>query len=219
MEVGPGECLALFGPPSSGKSTLLRCFNRLVEPEEGRVNLNGADLRKLDLLSLRRHVGFVPRGGGLVPHWNVLENVALVPGLLGKRQPRTLAYQALERVELDPNQLGPRLPFELTEAERLRVAVARAIAGKPVALLLDEPFASADPMCRAELQRCFRKLRFDLHVTTLFATADIAEAWALADRIAVLSQGLLLQVDRPEQLLAAPATTEVDRLLQRARFR
>jgi osmoprotectant transport system ATP-binding protein len=129
LEVGRGECVALIGESGSGKTTLLRCFNRLTDPDEGRVLVDGGDAAVLDPIALRRRVGYVPQEGGLLPHWRVRRNVALVPWLRGSDGPAALADRALRLVGLEPEQYGERWPRDLSGGQRQRVAVARAWAG------------------------------------------------------------------------------------------
>ena len=217
LAVAPGECVAIVGESGSGKTTLLRCFNRMVEPAAGTVRVGGTDVRTLDPVQLRRRIGYVQQDGGLLPHWTVLRNAALVPWL--ERSPRAteLAADALRLVGLPPETFGARWPRELSGGQRQRAALARALAARPVILLLDEPFGALDAITRAELQEMFLALRRAVPATTLLVTHDLHEAALLADRIAVLRAGRIEQVDPPATLLAAPATDYVRRLLARAR--
>jgi osmoprotectant transport system ATP-binding protein len=217
LRVEAGECVALVGESGSGKSTLLRCFNRMTDPDAGVVRVEGADAAGLDAVELRRRVGYVPQDGGLLPHWRVLRNVALVPWLRGDAAADSLAMQALERVGLAAETFGGRWPRELSGGQRQRVAIARALAGSPSIVLLDEPFGALDAITRAELQDGFRALQRDLAVTTVLVTHDLHEAVLLADRIAVLRRGRIEQVADPRTLLSAPATAYVRELLARAR--
>ncbi len=215
LEVADGECLALAGESGSGKTTLLRCFNRLVTPEAGQVLLRGENLRHLDPVAVRRRTGYVPQDGGLLPHWTVLRNVALVPWLQGNADAAALAAAALEMVGLDPARFGRRWPRDLSGGERQRVAVARALSARPAIILLDEPFGALDAITRADLQTLFARLQRELGLTSVLVTHDLAEAHRLANRVAVLYRGRLEQVASFETLLAAPATEYVRRLLQR----
>jgi osmoprotectant transport system ATP-binding protein len=217
LEVGAGECVALIGESGSGKSTLLRCFNRLTRPDEGRVLVAGSDVSATDPVRLRRTIGYVPQDGGLLPHWRVRRNVALVPWLRNESDPLTQADRALELVGLAPAEFAQRWPRELSGGQRQRVAVARALAHRPDVVLLDEPFGALDAITRADLQSTFLQVRRELGFTAVLVTHDIAEAFLLADRAAVLRAGRVEQVDRPERLRAAPATPYVAELLHRAR--
>lgn len=216
LAVASGECVALVGESGSGKTTLLRCFNRLVEPDEGRVLVDGRDAAGTDGVALRRHIGYVPQDGGLLPHWSVLRNVALVPWLLGRPDDEARARAALDRVGLPHADFGGRRPRELSGGQRQRVAIARALAAEPSIILLDEPFGALDAITRADLQESFLALRHDLGVTTLLVTHDLQEAFRLADRIAVLRAGSIEQVDSPATLLESPGTPYVRELLMRA---
>jgi osmoprotectant transport system ATP-binding protein len=219
LSVGRGECVALIGESGSGKTTLLRCFNRLTDPDGGRVLVDGEDAAALDPILLRRRVGYVPQDGGLLPHWRVRRNVALVPWLRGAGESAALADRALGLVGLAPEEFGERWPRDLSGGQRQRVAVARALAAEPDVVLLDEPFGALDAITRAELQESFHRLRLELRLTAVLVTHDLQEAFFLADRIAVLRAGRLEQVGTPETLAAAPATAYVDTLLRRARVR
>jgi osmoprotectant transport system ATP-binding protein len=214
-----GTCVALIGESGSGKSTLLRCFNRMTEPDEGRVLVDGENAAALDPIALRRRVGYVPQEGGLLPHWRVRRNVALVPWLRGVDAPLALADHALRLVGLEPDRFAERWPHELSGGQRQRVAVARALAAGPDVVLLDEPFGALDAITRADLQAVFRRLRQDLGLTALLVTHDLQEAFLLADRVAVLREGRIEQIASPAELVATPATPYVDQLLDRARVR
>jgi osmoprotectant transport system ATP-binding protein len=217
LEVGRGECLGVIGESGSGKTTLLRCFNRLVEPDAGRILVGGADAATLDPISLRRGTGYVPQDGGLLPHWAVRRNVALVPWLLGSAPADAAAERALRLVGLEPERFGDRRPRELSGGQRQRVAVARALAAGPEVVLLDEPFGALDAITRADLQTVFLGIRRELGLTAVLVTHDLAEAFLLGDRIAVLRAGRVEQVGTAAELRATPATPYVRELLERAR--
>ena len=217
LEVRRGECLAVIGESGSGKTTLLRCFNRLTEPDEGRVLVDGVDAATLDPIALRRRTGYVPQDGGLMPHWPVRRNVALVPRLQRQPAANEAAERALQLVGLDPERFAARRPSELSGGQRQRVAVARALAAGPEVVLLDEPFGALDAITRADLQTVFLDLRRELRLTAVLVTHDLAEAFLLADRVAVLRGGHLEQIAPPGELRAAPATPYVQELLRRAR--
>jgi osmoprotectant transport system ATP-binding protein len=218
LEARAGECVALVGESGSGKTTLLRCFNRLTEIDSGSVTVDGADVATADPVELRRRVGYVPQEGGLLPHWTVLRNVALVPWLRHDDEAPRRAAEALEWVGLDPDRFGGRWPRELSGGQRQRVAIARALAASPRIVLLDEPFGALDAITRAELQTSFDALRRRLGITAVFVTHDLHEAALLADRIAVLRHGRIEQVASTSELTAAPATDYVRDLLERSRM-
>jgi osmoprotectant transport system ATP-binding protein len=216
LDVRRGESVALIGESGSGKTTLLRCFNRLTEPDGGAVVVDGADVAATDPVALRRRVGYVPQEGGLLPHWRVRRNAALVPWLRGAPDADGLGARALELVGLDPG-VGERWPRELSGGQRQRVAVARALAASPDIVLLDEPFGALDAITRADLQNTLLDLRRRLGFTTLLVTHDLTEAFLLADRVAVMHGGRIEQVDTPDRLRTGPATDYVRALLARAR--
>jgi osmoprotectant transport system ATP-binding protein len=217
LEVQRGECFGLIGESGSGKTTLLRCFNRLTEPDSGRVMVDGRDAATLDPFELRRRTGYVPQDGGLLPHWRVRRNVALVPWLCREGAPDEAADHALRLVGLEPGRFGGSWPRELSGGQRQRVAVARALAARPIVVLLDEPFGALDAITRADLQATFLTLRRELALTAVLVTHDLAEAFLLADRVGVLRSGRLEQIAPPAELRARPATPYVRDLLERSR--
>ena len=217
IDVPAGGATALVGESGSGKTTLLRCFNRLVEPERGHVMVGDQDARAQSAVLLRRGIGYVQQHGGLLPHWRVLRNVGLVPMLQHMPDPADAARRALELVGLPSTQFGSRFPHELSGGQRQRVALARSIAARPDVILLDEPFGALDAISRAELQESFDNLRHDLTVTTLLVTHDLAEAGRLADEVVVMRKGRIEQRGSMRDLIRAPATDYVARLIERAR--
>lgn len=216
LVVSRGQCVALVGESGAGKTTLLRCFNRMVVPSAGTVLVGGADLSRQPVVELRRRIGYVPQQGGLLPHWRVLRNVALVPSLLGRAGTAEAAARALELVGLSAAQFGDRFPHELSGGQRQRAALARAIAARPGVLLMDEPFGALDAISRSEVQAAFAALRRELDITTLLVTHDLLEADLLADEIVVMRAGGIEQRGTLDQLLASPATPYVGSLLARA---
>jgi osmoprotectant transport system ATP-binding protein len=216
LAVARGEAVALVGESGSGKTTLLRCFNRMVEHDEGGVQVRGEEVRGLDPVRLRRSLGYVQQDGGLLPHWSVLRNAALVPWLVGAAAPEAAARGALELVGLDPEEFGERWPRELSGGQRQRAALARALAAEPAVLLLDEPFGALDAITRAEVRRAFASLKRRLGLTVLLVTHDLTEAFQLADRVAVLREGTIEQVAPPDELRGRPATAYVGELLDKA---
>lgn len=211
FQVGQGEICALVGPSGSGKSTSLRLINRLIEPDAGRILLNGTDIATLPPVALRRRIGYVIQSIGLFPHWTVARNIATVPTLLGWPKPRIAArvQELLVLVGLDEGAFGQRYPHELSGGQQQRVGVARALAADPDVLLMDEPFGALDPVTRAELQGQLRRIQAATGKTILLVTHDIDEALKLADRIAVLNAGRLVQIDTPAMMLRHPADSFV----------
>jgi osmoprotectant transport system ATP-binding protein len=216
LRVGRGECVALVGESGSGKTTLLRCFNLLVRPDRGDVRRGGHSALMDDPVGVRRHTGYVPQEGGLLPHWRVARNAALVPTLLGQDDVPGRAARALSRVGLDPAVFGGRWPRSLSGGERQRVALARALAADPEVILLDEPFGALDAITRADLQDAFGALLREGGLTALLVTHDLREALALADRVAVLRRGRLVRVAASSTLVDDPGDPYVAELLARA---
>ncbi|HZV76170.1 MAG TPA: ATP-binding cassette domain-containing protein [Candidatus Babeliales bacterium] len=206
-----GELVVLLGPSGCGKSTLLRTVNRLVPLSAGKVTLDGTDLAELDPVELRRSIGYVIQAVGLFANMNVAQNVGIVPSLLrwnagavGER-----VDELLRLVGLDPATYRARRPNELSGGEAQRVGVARAIAARPRALLMDEPFGAVDVVVRTALQRELIRIVSELQTTTLFVTHDVDEAFRLADRIVVMRDGRIEQVGEPFELFEGPATPYV----------
>ena len=217
IDVPAGRSVALVGESGSGKTTLLRCFNRLVEPLGGEVRVGDQDVRFQPAVMLRRGIGYVQQHGGLLPHWRVLRNVALVPMLREMPDASDAARKALDLVGLPASDFGNRFPHELSGGQRQRVALARSIAARPGVILLDEPFGALDAISRAELQESFDAMRRDLSMTTLLVTHDLAEAGRLADEVVVMRAGRIEQQGTMRALISAPATEYVARLIERAR--
>ncbi len=215
LRVSPGECLVLVGGSGSGKTTLLKTVNRLVEPTAGRVLVGDRDVADGEPHELRRRVGYAFQQVGLFPHLSVAENIAITPKLLGWSSERRASRvdELLTLVELEPGTFRDRMPGELSGGQQQRVGLARALAAEPEVLLLDEPFGALDPLVRERLQQFFLEIRRSLATTVVFVTHDMVEALLLADRIGVMDEGELLQVDTPERLLAAPSGPRVSELL------
>ncbi|MGW9245437.1 betaine/proline/choline family ABC transporter ATP-binding protein [Streptomyces badius] len=211
FEVAEGELVTLVGPSGCGKTTTMKMVNRLIEPTEGGIFLDGDDISTIDPVHLRRRIGYVIQQVGLFPHRTVLENTATVPHLLGwkRGKGRERAAELLDLVGLDPSVYGDRYPEQLSGGQRQRVGVARALAADPPVLLMDEPFGAVDPVVRERLQNEFLKLQAQVRKTVLFVTHDIEEAVRLGDRIAVYGQGRIEQFDSPATVLGAPATSYV----------
>ena len=218
FRVERGEMLALVGDSGSGKTTTLKMINRLIEPDAGRVVVDGRDTRDLEPHALRRSIGYVFQGIGLFPHLTVGENMAVPLRLAGftPARIRERLAELLLLVELDQALLTQR-PDELSGGQQQRVGVARALAASPSVMLLDEPFGALDPLTRDRLQRSFGALRRRLELTAVFVTHDVAEAVVLADRIGVMRSGRLVQLGTPDQLARDPADADVARLIDTPR--
>lgn len=205
LSMAPAETMALVGRSGSGKSTLLKLVNRLLLPTGGRVIVEGRDTRTWDPIRLRRRVGYVIQDVGLFPHMTVAENAGIVPRLEGWSADRVTARvrELLDLVGLPFAEYGARRPSQLSGGQRQRVGVARALAIDPPILLMDEPFGALDPVTRAEVRREFRRIRERLETTVVIVTHDIAEAFALGDRIGVLEAGELVALDAPQRVAAS----------------
>ena len=201
LAIPQGQFVALVGASGSGKSTLLKTVNRLVEPDEGVVLFEGGEVVALPLPALRRRVGYVFQSIGLFPHMTVAENIAIGPRLAGERLGSTRIDEILELVGLEP-AMAKRMPDALSGGQRQRVGVARALAGDPHLLLMDEPFGALDPVTRAALGEAVRKLHGELGLTTVMVTHDMAEALLLADRVLVMDAGRIVADETPARLLA-----------------
>lgn len=217
LQVPPGTCCALVGESGSGKTTLLRTFNGMVRPDAGHVAVGGTRVRDRDPVELRRSLGYVQQEGGLLPHWTIERNAALVPTLNGRDDARDRARRAMELVGLSPERFGDRWPRELSGGQRQRAALARALADEPEVLLLDEPFGALDAITRTDVQETFADLQARLELTVLLVTHDILEAFRLADRVAVMKGGGIEQVGTTTELRDRPATPYVRELLEKAR--
>jgi osmoprotectant transport system ATP-binding protein len=205
FEVSEGETLVLLGRSGSGKTTALRLINRLLEFDSGEIVFEGGDLRSHDAIALRRRIGYVIQEVGLLPHWTIARNVALVPQLQRWPQERIDARvsELLEQVGLPGEDYALRYPHELSGGQRQRVGVARALAARPALLLFDEPFGALDPVTRHGMQQQFLKLREQYRTPSVFVTHDVAEALRLGTQIAVLDQGRLEFLASRDEFAAA----------------
>ena len=219
LSVAEGEFLALIGPSGSGKTTTLNMVNRLVEPDGGEIRIEGRNVLELDPVMLRRGIGYVFQQAGLFPHMTVAENIAITPRLLGWERTRIEArvHDLLALVRLEEGAFGNRLPAELSGGQRQRVALARALAARPNILLLDEPFGALDPVTREAVAADVRDIHQRLGLTTLMVTHDMTEALLMADRVAVMRDGQLVQVATPRDLVAHPANDFVAELIETPR--
>jgi osmoprotectant transport system ATP-binding protein len=202
LTVGAGEIVALVGRSGAGKTTLLRLINRLIEPDAGQITVEGRPTTAWDPIDLRRKTGYVIQDAGLFPHMTVAANVAVVPRLLAWTDENVAARvdDLLQMVGLAPAAFRNRWPDELSGGERQRVGLARALAADPPLLLMDEPFGSLDPITKSELHAEFTRLQQTLHRAVVLVTHDMAEAFALANRVAVLSDGEIVACDTPTAL-------------------
>ena len=207
MDVRRAETVVLVGPSGCGKTTTMKMINRLVEPTSGTITVDGTDILKQDPVQLRRGIGYVIQSIGLLPHRTIAENIATVPKLEGwdERRIEKRTDELVSIFELDRDLLI-RYPSELSGGQRQRVGVARALAADPPVMLMDEPFAAVDPIVRERLQDQFLDIQERLQKTIVFVTHDIDEAIKMADRIAILNRGgIIEQYAPPEEILRSPA--------------
>jgi osmoprotectant transport system ATP-binding protein len=210
-----GQLGAVIGASGSGKTTVLKLVNRLLEPASGRVLVGGEDVAQRDPIALRRSIGYVFQRFGLFPHLTLAENVTVGPRLSGWPAQRAAerADELLAMLGLPPDSFRERYPSELSGGQQQRVGLARALATQPQIMLMDEPFGSLDPLTRAELQVSYRRLHDELGLTTLLVTHDVTEALLMADLVLVLHEGVIAHAATPRELLSAPPSAEVSRLL------
>ena len=220
FEVPEGEFLVLIGPSGSGKSTTMKMINRMIPHTNGTISIDGNDITKLNPSELRRNIGYVIQQIGLFPHYTIEKNIAIVPELKGwdKEKIKARVKELLLMVDLDPEVYGSRYPKELSGGQQQRVGVARALASDPRVLLMDEPFGALDPITRDQLQDQIISLQRKLKKTIVFVTHDMDEALKLGDRIAIMKDGNLLQIDTPEKILLEPASTFVEEFIGKDRI-
>ena len=215
MKIDEGETVVLVGPSGCGKTTTMKMINRLIEPSSGRIEVNGTSVLEQDPVQLRRNIGYVIQSIGLMPHRTIAQNVATVPKLLGwsGEQIKKRTDELVEIFDLD-RALLERYPAELSGGQRQRVGVARALAADPPVMLMDEPFGAVDPIVRERLQDQFLDIQTRLRKTIVFVTHDIDEAIKMADRIAILNVGgVIEQYASPEEILREPANEFVKKFV------
>jgi osmoprotectant transport system ATP-binding protein len=215
LDVYEGETLVLLGSSGSGKTTILKMINRLIEPTSGVIKIKGEEILVQDPITVRRSMGYAIQGIGLFPHMTIAENVSVMLKLQGFSQERRTARmrEVLNLMGLDPEIFASRYPDELSGGQQQRAGVARALATEPSILLMDEPFGALDAVTRGTLQKEFLRLKAKLGKTVVFVTHDIFEAFLLADRIAVIHEGRLEQIGTADELIADPKSNFVRDLI------
>lgn len=211
MEIKKGEICVFVGPSGCGKTTTLKMINSLIKPTEGNIYIDGEDIQNQNPDELRQNIGYVIQQVGLFPHMTVLNNIATVPRLLGwdENRIKVRVNELLELVGLNPDENKDKYPKALSGGQKQRVGVARAMAGDPSIMLMDEPFGAVDPIVRGQLQNEFLRLQERIKKTICFVTHDIDEAIKMGDKIAIMNDGKLVQYDTPENILFAPANAFV----------
>lgn len=220
LRIEEGQLAVLIGPSGCGKTTTLQIINRLLNPTEGKVYLNGVDTQTIDPVQLRRGIGYVIQEIGLFPHMTIEQNIEVVPKLLGwpaeKRHARTL--ELLKLVGLDPDMYLKRYPSKLSGGQQQRIGLLRALAVEPPVILMDEPFSALDPITREAMQDEIKQLQKKLKKTIVFVTHDMDEAIKIADVIILMKDGKVVQQASPEQLLSAPANEFVEQFIGKHRI-
>ena len=218
--INEGEFITILGSSGSGKTTLLKMTNRLYEPDSGKIILFGENIRELNAVLVRRRIGYAIQQVGLLPHMTIAENIAIVPKLLkwDKKRIDERVRELAELVGLCPNEFLPRYPKQLSGGQQQRVGLARALAGDPKIMLLDEPFGAIDAINRLNLQdeikRIHKSFESGLKKTFLFVTHDIGEALKLGTRVIVMNEGRVCQFDTPENIARNPADGFVESLIR-----
>lgn len=220
FQVYPGEIMVLLGKSGSGKSTILKMINRLIEPSCGEILVDGVRVIDYDLVQLRRKIGMSVQGSGLFPHMTVEENIGIVLRLMKwkKERIRERVRELLDLIGLSHGRYLEAYPHQLSGGEKQRVGVARALATEPNIMLMDEPFGALDPLMREQIQKDFLKLASQLNMTVVFVTHDIIEAMILGDRIGIIEGGELLQIGTPVELIQNPASSFVSEFIQSTTF-
>lgn len=218
--INKGEIVALIGESGCGKTTTMKMLNLLEKPSSGEILINGENIVNSNITELRRNIGYVIQKVGLFPHMTVGENIELVPKLKkwDKEKRREKSFELLNLVDLDPEVFYNRYPQELSGGQQQRIGIARSLAADPEIILMDEPFSALDPLTREMLQDELLKIQGELHKTIIFVTHDMDEAIKVADKIAVMKDGKILQFDKPEQILKNPKNEYIEFFIGKERL-
>ena len=213
LDIMPGEFMSLVGSSGGGKTTMLKLMNGLLLPDTGSVTVMGQDTQTVDLIALRRQIGYVIQGAALFPHLSVADNIGYVPGLSKQKLSSERLEELMQLVDL-PADLLQRFPCSLSGGQQQRVGIARALASNPSIMLMDEPFGAVDEITRTVLQDSIQTLHARLSTTIVFVTHNIREALRLSDRVLIINQGRVEQIGTPEEIVQKPASEYVERLLR-----
>ncbi len=217
--VNAGEFVTILGSSGCGKTTLLKLVNRLYEPDRGSIILFGEDISTVDVVKVRRRIGYVIQQIGLFPHYTVGDNIATVPKLLrwDKAKIEARVDELLTMVGLKPEEFRGRYPAQLSGGQQQRIGLARALAVDPKIMLMDEPFGAVDSITREKLQDELLRLHRETGKTFLLVTHDIEEAFKLGERVIIMNEGTIRQFDTPEVIIRSPADSFVQSLVDSAR--
>ena len=220
LEIEKGQLVVLIGASGCGKTTTLKVINRLIKPSSGKIFINHQDISKVDVIELRRNIGYVIQQTGLFPHMTIKENIEIIPKVQKKNQKEITqkTYELMEMVGLDCETFLDRYPKELSGGQQQRVGVARAFATDPDIILMDEPFSALDPITRSGLQEELTQLQSKFHKTIVFVTHDMDEAIKIADKICIMNKGQIVQYDTPENILKNPVNDFVSEFVGKNRI-
>ncbi len=220
LEINKGELVVLVGESGCGKTTTMKMINRLIEPTSGSIYIDGTDIKNVNKNNLRRNIGYVIQNIGLFPHLTIGKNIATIPALCKTEAPEIdrRVNELMHMIDLPPEEYANRYPRELSGGQQQRVGVARALANDPDIILMDEPFSALDPITRSQLQNELLNLQEELKKTIVFVTHDIDEAIKLGDKIAVMSEGRIIQYDTPEEILKNPVNSFVEAFVGKDRL-
>ena len=219
LSINEGEFITILGSSGSGKTTLLKMTNRLYDPDSGSIILFGENIRDVDVVKVRRRIGYAIQQVGLLPHMTIAQNIAIVPKLLkwDKKRIDSRVRELIELVGLEPDEFNSRYPSQLSGGQQQRIGLARALAADPKIMLLDEPFGAIDAINRLNLQDELKRIHGGLRKTFLFVTHDINEALKLGTRVIVMNEGHVCQFDTPENIVKNPADGFVKSLIRSCR--
>lgn len=215
LKIEKGEFITIIGSSGSGKTTILKMINKLVLPEKGDILIDGKNIKDMDIIQLRRSIGYSIQSAILFPHMNVEKNICYVPNLLNKkdkRKTKLALHKWMDIVGLEEELLS-RYPDQLSGGQAQRVGIARALAASPEILLMDEPFGALDEITRVSMQKEILKIYEKTKITIIFITHDISEALSLGTKVLVMDEGKIHQFDTPNEIIENPKSEFVKRLV------